>query len=518
MYDPLRAKTKVVFYSTVAFVFGLGMASGLGWTSSSYAMPTLVETPQVAAEAVQPALDLSQAFTNLADAVTPAVVRIEARRPATQTARQQLPQGFREFFDMPQNRRQPPTQGVVAGGSGFVVSTDGYILTNNHVVEGADQVTVYFPDRSFFTAEIVGNDPFTDVAVLKIDAGHELHAMTFGDSDETKVGEWILAIGNPGFGRSAQLDFTVTAGIVSALGRGLSLLQNDLLNDPRYGPDAAGFAIEDFIQTDAVINPGNSGGPMVNLRGQVVGINSAIASETGVYQGYGFAIPINLARRVMEDLVEFGHVKRPRLGVSINDVTAEDAEVYDLPSVSGILVQSVTAGGPADGQLEREDVIVALDGEPVGYVAELQARIAQQRPGDRVTVTVYRNRRAIEIELRLDEAPINEIETVVAERATHAEERLGINVETMDVELAQMYRFERAGGVILTQVARGSPAARRGVERFVGTRLVQVQDRSIATPDDVRVALDAVGGGQIVSLHFEDPQGAVSVVNLRMPN
>ncbi|HBD99533.1 MAG TPA: serine protease, partial [Gemmatimonadetes bacterium] len=142
-------------------------------------------------------------------------------------------------------------------------------------------VTVYFPDRSYFTAQIVGNDPFTDVAVLKIDVEEPLPAMSFGDSDETRVGEWILAIGNPGIGRSAQLDFTVTAGIVSALGRGLSLLQNDLYNDPRYGPDAAGFAIEDFIQTDAVINPGNSGGPMVNLRGQVVGINSAIASETG---------------------------------------------------------------------------------------------------------------------------------------------------------------------------------------------------------------------------------------------
>jgi len=518
MYDPLRAKAKVVFYSAVAFVFGLGMASGLGWTSPTYAMPTLVRTPQVTAEAVQPALDLSQAFTNLADAVTPAVVRIEARRPAAQ-GNQQLPQGFREFFDMPQDgRQQPPTQGVVAGGSGFVVSADGYILTNNHVVEGADQVTVYFPDRSYFPAVIVGNDPFTDVAVLKIDAGQDLHAMAFGDSDETRVGEWILAIGNPGFGRSAQLDFTVTAGIVSALGRGLRLLQNDLLNDPRYGPDAAGFAIEDFIQTDAVINPGNSGGPMVNLRGQVVGINSAIASETGVYQGYGFAIPINLARRVMEDLVEFGHVKRPRMGVAITDVTAEDAEVYGLPSVSGILVQTANPGGPADGQLQREDVIVALDGEPVGYVAELQARIAQHRPGDRITVTVYRDSRSMKVELRLDEAPINEVETVVAERAVHAEERLGINVETMDVELAQMYRFERAGGVILTQVARGSPAARRGVERFVGARLVQIQDRSIATPDDVRVALDSVDAGQIVSLHFEDTQGGVSVVNLRMPN
>ena len=517
MYDPLRTKTKVVFYSAVAFVFGLGMASGLGWTGPTYAMPTLIKTPQVAAESVQAASDLSRAFTNLADAVTPAVVRIEARRPATQ-AGQQLPQGFRNFFDIPRDRRQPPSQGVVAGGSGFVVSPDGYIMTNNHVVEGADQVTVYFPDRSYFTAEIVGNDPFTDVAVLKIDAAEPLRAMALGDSDETKVGEWILAIGNPGFGRSAQLDFTVTAGIISALGRGLRLLQNDLANDPRYGPDAAGFAIEDFIQTDAVINPGNSGGPMVNLRGQVVGINSAIASETGVYQGYGFAIPINLARRVMEDMVEYGHVRRPRMGVGITDATAEDAELYELPSVSGVLVQTVDPEGPAASQLESEDVIVALDGEPVGYVAELQARIAQLRPGDRVTVTVYRDARPTDVRLRLDEAPINEIATVVAARSVHSEERLGINVETMDVELARAYRFPRAGGVILTQVARGSPADRRGVGAYIGSRLVQVQDQSIATPDDVRVALDMVAGGQIVSLRFEDTQGAVRVVNVRMPS
>lgn len=517
MYDPLRTKTKVVFYSAVAFVIGLGMASGLGWTSPTYAMPTLIETPQVAAEAVQPALDLSEAFTNLADAVTPAVVRIEARRPPTQAA-QQLPRGFRDFFDMPQDRRRPPSQGMVAGGSGFVVSADGYILTNNHVVEGADQVTVYFPDRQHFEAEIVGSDPFTDVALLKIDAGEPLHAMSLGDSDETKVGEWILAIGNPGFGRSAQLDFTVTAGIISALGRGLRLLQNDLRNDPRYGPEAAGFAIEDFIQTDAVINPGNSGGPMVNLRGQVIGINSAIASTTGAYQGYGFAIPINLARRVMEDLIEYGHVKRPRMGVAITDVSAEDAELYELPSVSGILVQTANPGGPAEGQLESEDVIVALDGKPVGYVAELQARIAQHRPGDRVTVTVYRDARPIDVRITLDEAPINEIATVVAARAVHAEERLGINVETMDLELAQMWRFQRAGGVILTQVARGSPADRRGVGTYIGSKLVQVQDKSIATPDDVRLALDGVNGGQIVSLHFEDNVGAVQVVNVRMPN
>ncbi|NJD19709.1 MAG: trypsin-like serine protease, partial [Gemmatimonadetes bacterium] len=206
--------------------------------------------------------------------------------------------------------------------------------------------------------------------------------MSFGDSDQVKVGEWILAIGNPGFGSSTQLDYTVTAGIVSARGRGLGLLNRDLQQDPRYGADQAGFAIEDFIQTDAVINPGNSGGPMVNLKGQVVGINSAIASPTGFYTGYGFAIPINLARRIMQDLIEFGSVRRPAIGVTIQDVVAEDAEQYGLPKVSGVLVQSVRAGTPSVGKLQAEDVIVARDGEPVGYVAELQAKIAERHPGD----------------------------------------------------------------------------------------------------------------------------------------
>jgi serine protease Do len=334
MYDPLRAKAKVVAYSAVAFLFGLGIASGLGWTSTSHAMPSVNEAPQVSPDAVRPALDLSEAFTNLAGAVTPAVVRIESRRQATESSGQQVPDAFQRFFDIPNGGTPAPPR--VSSGSGFIVSPDGYILTNNHVVEGANELTVYFSDRRYLRAEVIGADPFTDVAVIKVESREALPTMSFGNSDQVKVGEWVLAIGNPGFGSSTSLDFTVTAGIISARGRGLQLLQRDLFNDPRYGDLASRWAIEDFIQTDAVINPGNSGGPMVNLQGQVVGINSAIASTTGVYQGYGFAIPINLARRVMEDLVEYGHVKRPRIGVSIQDVSAEDAEIYGLPSVSEI--------------------------------------------------------------------------------------------------------------------------------------------------------------------------------------
>lgn len=518
MYDPLRAKTKVVLLTGTAFLFGVGLAGGLGWTGSSHAMPAMSEAPQVSADAVRPAQDLSDAFTNLADAVTPAVVRIESRRTVTRTSRQQqVPDAFRRFFDIPEDREPQPPQGAISGGSGFVVSEDGYILTNNHVVEGADEVRVYFPDRRYFDAEVVGTDPFTDVAVLKVSTGEPLPYMSFGNSNGLRVGEWVLAIGNPGFGASTQLDFTVTAGIVSARGRGLQLLQRDLFQNPEFGPEQARWAIEDFIQTDAVINPGNSGGPMVNLQGQVVGINSAIASTTGVYQGYGFAIPINLARRVMEDLIEYGNVRRPRIGVSIEDVAAEDAEVYELPSVSGVLVQTVDPQGPSAGQLQSEDVIVALDGDPVGYVAELQAKIAERRPGDRVDVTVYRDGRPIDVTIRLDEAPIAAQPTATASRETLAAERLGIRVESIDADIAEATGLEVGSGVVLTEVARGSAAARRNVDQFRGMRLVGINDREISTPEDVRSTLDGVEAGEIVSLQFEDAAGDRRVANVRMP-
>jgi serine protease Do len=409
-----------------------------------------------------------------------------------------------------------PLQPRVAGGTGFIVSDDGYNLTNNHVVAGAPEVTVYFEDRRQFNAEIIGADPFTDVAVIKIDSRERLPVMSFGDSDDVKVGEWILAIGNPGFGGRTQLNFTVTAGIISARGRGLDLLRNDLFNDPRYGSEQASWSIEDFLQTDAVINPGNSGGPMVNLQGQVVGINSAIASETGSYQGYGFAIPINLARRVMEDLVEYGHIRRPRIGVVIGEVSPEDAEVYGLPSISGVFVQDVQ-NGPSMGLLRSEDVIVAIDGEPVRYSAELQAKIAQRRPGDDVMLTVYRDKRSTQVRVELGEAPINNPPPTPVAAVRSSEQRLGIGVEPLDAARAEALGFAQAGGVVLTDVAPGSAAERRGAGNYQGRRLTHIGTTVIETPDDVRTALNVVDAGDIVSLHFQDRLGTQSVLNVRMP-
>lgn len=511
MHDPLRAKAKVVLYSVATFVVAIGLAAGFGWSQSSTALPSIDEGPRVSAESVRPALDLSDAFVNVADVVTPAVVRIEATRMVSAPSAADVPEPLQRFF----GPGAPESQPRVAGGSGFIVSSDGYILTNDHVVADASEVRVYFPDRRYFDARVVGTDPFTDVAVIKIDTHENLPTMSFGDSEGVEVGEWVLAIGNPGFGAGNQLDYTVTAGIVSARGRGLGLIQNELFNDPRTQQNS-GYAIEDFIQTDAVINPGNSGGPLVDIEGRVVGINSAIASATGFYQGYGFAIPINLARRIMEDLIEYGHVKRARLGVRIDDVAPEDAEAFGLPSVSGVLIQTVDEGTPGDeAGLQQGDVIVALDGEPVGYVAQLQGKVAMRRPGDRVELTVYRDGGPLDVSLRLTEAPINESEPAVVETEAMAEERLGIMVESLTPELADRYGYAEAGGVVISEVQRASAAARR--QLLAGETIVAINGEDVSATDDVRRILGAAEPGSIVQFVVGRPDDSSRVVNVRMP-
>src|SRR5438128_7371691 len=373
---PVRTRDWLKFGTLVAiaFVFGLAFASTLNLPKKSGAAETvLMPSPEAAAPLAAPGLkaasDWSDAFVAVAEHVKPAVVFIRSQH-VERGDNQRLPPGFQDFF--PNLRRRPQVE--QGSGSGFIVSADGFILTNNHVVAGADKVTVRLYDKREFIAKVVGTDPNTDVAVIKIEA-RGLPTVGFGNSDSTRVGEWALAIGNP---LGEAFAFTVTAGIVSAKGRLLAGLQQT-----RY-------SIQDFIQTDAAINPGNSGGPLVNIRGQVVGINSAIASETGFYAGYGFAIPINLARTVMDQLVKTGHVERAVMGIAIRDVTQEDADAVGLKQIAGVVVNSYTNDdSPAKAAgVQPGDVIVSVNGQPTRTRAQFRDALRKVKPGDVVTLQV----------------------------------------------------------------------------------------------------------------------------------
>ncbi len=519
MFDPLRVKTRVIVTIALGFVGGIGLASALGWTGPTYAMPLITATPQVTEEAIQPALDLSDAFANVAETVTPAVVRIEVTQTRrVRTSRSPIPEEFRRFFDMPegQDMQEHPEVPSLGGGSGFLISQDGYVLTNNHVVEEADEIRVFLADGRYFPGEVVGTDPTTDVAVIKIDQA-DLPFLSLGDSRNLRVGEWVLAIGNPGFGGNPDdLDYTVTAGIVSAKGRSLQLIRNELLRNQAETGLQAGYAIEDYIQTDAVINRGNSGGPMVDLRGQVVGINSAIMTPTGYYAGYGFAIPMNLARRVMEDLIEYGRVRRAWLGVSIEAVAPEDQEIYNLPEVAGVLVQSVTEGGPAEAAgVQQGDVIFSVNGTVVYAPSGLQNLVAQQRPRERATVRIYRNGSPRDIQIRLGEAPLSSVEA--AEEApiesSAAEEKLGIRFGPLTEELADRWGYEDAEGVVILGITPLGPAARRSVGP--GWKILEINGQAITTTRDVRQALAGVTEGDIVSLRLGTIDGTSRIVNVR---
>ncbi len=519
MYDPLRAKTKVALSVAASFILGLGIASQFGFTERPYSLPP-VQTEAVVSQAeVQPALDLSQAFVNVAEAVTPAVVRIVTTRQLTRTSDRM--RGLEWFF------RGDPRDNVPdfreGSGSGFIIAEDGYVLTNNHVVEDAQRITVTLLDGREFGANVVGTDPTTDIAVIKID-GTGLPVASLGSSAEVRVGEWVLAVGNPGFGgrRGTELNYTVTAGIVSAVGRSLQLIRESLQSDPDFAGNPA-LAIEDFIQTDAVINSGNSGGPMVNLRGQVIGINAAIVSQTGVYQGYGFAIPIDLAHRVMEDLIQYGRVRRAFLGVSMQGVTSEDAEAFGLPDVSGALVQHVNENTPAErAGLRMSDVIVSVDGEKVVSGNDLQHKIALKSPGDRVRIGIYRDGAPREVTVRLEELPNSGVMAAAPARQPRAADKIGV-IELRDLtpEQAEQAQLESAEGVIVLALQPNGPAARRGIEE--GCVITEADRRAVQDVDDLREALADVETGAVVSLVAACPSPdrnrhfAPAVYNIRVP-
>jgi serine protease Do len=503
----------------VALALAVAFVSALDIPAKTFAQQpsgTVIVDRPAPVEAAQPIVDLGNAFAAVAEAVRPAVVFIEARADSrAQEQRPPVPSPFDRFFDSPEQQR--PRRGT---GSGFIISSDGYLVTNNHVVDGFDQLDVTLFDGRVYIAEVVGGDADTDVAVLKIDA-RNLPSVSLGDSDDLRVGEWVLAIGNP---LGEAFTFTVTAGIVSGRNRGLAGLNNSRWN------------IQDFIQTDAAINPGNSGGPLVNINGQVVGVNSAIASRTGFYSGYSFAIPVNLARIVSEQLIETGKVTRAALGVSIEEADPEDSEFVGLDEVRGVMVADFSGDdSPAKrAGLEQGDVIIEVDGDRVDYVAQLQQMVGFRKPGDRIMVTVMREGgQRLEIPVVLGEANTQEDPQVASldrpergETASHLS-KLGLELEALPAELASRGGISSENrGPIIVRVdpngpARGKPLAPATPRQGVLDIITHVNGKRVRTLDDLENTLGTVAAGSIVSLRvyqLRGNQAASRVVRLRAGN
>ena len=315
-------------------------------------------------------------FTQAAERSVEAVVHVK-----TKYYRQQYVDPFYQFFfGRPKQSQQPS---AMASGSGVILSSDGYIVTNNHVIEDANEIEMVLNDKRTFAAQLIGTDPNTDLALLKIEATN-LPTIEIGNSDDLRVGEWVLAVGNP-----FNLTSTVTAGIVSAKARSINILNSDM-------------KIESFIQTDAAVNPGNSGGALVNTRGQLVGINTAIASQTGSYAGYAFAIPTAIMQKVVADLRQYGTVQRALLGIRMLDITQQVKDQLSLESMEGVYVGEVISGSAADkAGMKAGDVIVQVDGRPINASSQLQEQIGRKNPGDQITILVRRGHRSVSLQVTL---------------------------------------------------------------------------------------------------------------------
>ncbi|MFP4468125.1 MAG: Do family serine endopeptidase [Bacteroidales bacterium] len=420
-------------------------------------------------------------FTLVAEMTVDAVVHIRS-----EFERQRSPQGDNfgpnDFFDFFFGPRGPdfgqpqPSQGA---GSGVIVSSEGHIITNNHVVANAGKIEITLNDNRVYDAEVVGNDPTTDLALLKIDV-NDLPYLEFGDSDALMVGEWVLAIGNP-----FNLESTVTAGIVSAKGRNINILREEM-------------AIEAFIQTDAAVNPGNSGGALVNSRGELIGINTAIASNTGSFAGYSFAVPSSIVMKVKEDLMEFGEVQRGLLGVQISELSSRRAEELDIDINQGAYVESVNENSAAEEAGLREgDVIIGINGSTISSPSALIETVARKRPGDELLVRYYRDGRERETTATLKNV-YGETESVTRDRREVAE-MLGARFETASEE--DLSRLNLDHGVQVTSISAG-------LIRNAGIRsgfiITNIANEPVHRPDDISEILESKSGGVLIEGVYPD--------------
>lgn len=482
----------------IGIIFGALLVSGFGWVRPSYGDVKIgADRPPVEKLDVNAAA-FNDAFVNVAQTVTPSIVQVTV----VSSVKNKLPDSFHFFFpfkeDVPREQQ--------GGGSGIIISDDGYILTNNHVVEDAKQVTVSLHDKREFEANVIGTDPLTDLAVIKIDAD-DLPVAYLGDSDKIKVGQWVMAIGNP-----LSLASTVTAGIVSATSRNINIIQD------RYG-------VENFIQTDAAINPGNSGGALVDLNGAVIGVNSAIATDgmTQRYIGYGFAIPINLAKSVANDLISNGKVSRGYIGVSISEVDAQTAKAIGLKEPKGVLVQELVKGGAAEkADVKEGDVILKVDGKNVDQPNELQSYIASKRAGSEVKLLIFRDGKEIERYVTLksrddDESTIVDVKNKNTkgknlDSQTISFEDLGLTIK--DLDSAELKEYKVDNGIMISDVKQFSKSFNQGLRE--GIVITSVDRKPVENVKEFQSIIDKKKG-QAVLLKIVDREGNSRILGLDIP-
>lgn len=433
-------------------------------------------------------------FTQAAAAVTPAVVYIRTVYSAQASGGQnQMEEMFGDMFGQ-RGRSQGPQ---MASGSGVIISPDGYIVTNNHVVEKADKITVNTNDHRSFQAKVIGTDPNTDLALIKVDATN-LPIVKMGNSDESKVGEWVLAVGNP-----FNLTSTVTAGIISAKGRNIGIIgsEDDQDQNP-FGRTSNApklkKSIESFIQTDAAINPGNSGGALVNTKGELIGINSAIASHTGSYEGYGFAIPINLARKVLNDIEKYGTVKRGYIGISFTELNNDVADQLGIKNTTGLYVSDIVpAGGAQAAGIQKGDIITKVEGNNVYESSDLQELVGRLQPGDKVHLTLLRNGEEKNFTVTLKgDAPIAPSTRTAATSRSSVELFNKLGASFRPLNSIQKSRYHVNSGVVVTQVRPGGMFD--SFEVPVGSVITSINKQPINTTEDIDKAITNLRNGNII--------------------
>lgn len=427
-------------------------------------------------------------FTYAASVSTPSVVHVKkfasnVYAGAADPWRDFFGDDFYHFFGMPKRDAEPERR-QVASGSGVIISDDGYIVTNNHVISNAEEIEVTLSDNKTYAADLIGTDPSTDLALIKIEAGG-LEALPLGNSDSALIGEWVLAVGNP-----FDLTSTVTAGIISAKGRNINILRKQ-----------SRMPIESFIQTDAAVNPGNSGGALVNLNGELVGINTAIATPTGTYAGYSFAVPVNIVKKVVTDLREYGIVQRAFLGVQIRDVDEELAEEVDLNRYQGAYIVAVNENsGAAEAGLQEGDLITSVNEVAVNSVAELQEQISRYRPGDRVDIDFVRNGKTYMEQVVLKNQ-MNNTE-LIEKKTTEVLAQLGASFENLSS--TELEEFGIDGGVKVSDIRSGKLSRSSNIrEGFVITK---VDRKRVTDAEDLIDMLESKKEGDGVMIEGFYPQ------------